>query len=142
MNSGSASIKSMNSFIFNEKLNKYEQVQGFLTGKSSMQIADEYNISQARARQYALEKKLPYLGEYEKVFVYIFDVAAEETFVNRKIKPGPKAIDKLPKIPGKPGRPRKEKPVNTASKKSVGRPRKNPVEVLNIIPKRGRSKKK
>jgi hypothetical protein len=128
MNGGSASIKGMNSYIFNKELNRYEQVQGFLTGKSSVQIAEEHNLSTARTRQYALENKLPYLGDDGKVFVYVYDAAAEQEFINRKVKPGPKATEKPPKVPGKPGRPRKEKPANTAPKKSVGRPRKNPVE--------------
>jgi hypothetical protein len=130
----------MNSYVFNEKTGRYEQLPGLLTGKSAAEIAAEYGISRARSRQYAYEKNLPYLGDGTNAFIYIFDAAAEEAFINRKIKPGPKAIEKPLKIPNKPGRPRKEKPANTASKNPVGRPRKNPIETLNVIPKRNRGR--
>jgi len=139
-NSGSVSIKGMNSYVFNEKLGKYEQAASFLTGKSPNQIAQEYGISEVRARQYALEKKLPYLGEYGNVFVYVFDAESEEAFKNRKVKPGPVKTEKPPKVPGKSGRPRKEKPVKTGPKNPVGRPRKYPAEALGIVPKSGRGR--
>jgi len=159
INIGGASIKGMNSYVFSEKSGKYEQVQGFITGKSPVQIAEEYHISEIRARQYAKQNKLPYLGEYGNVFVYVFDVTAEEAFKNRKVKPGPAKTEKPPKVPGKSGRPRKETPVftgpknpvgrprkyppkppNNGPKRSRGRPRKNPVEALDIVPKRGRGR--
>jgi len=144
ISNGGASIKGMNCFVFNEKLGKYEQADNFLTGKSPTQIAKEYGISEIRARQYALEKKLPYYGEYGSIFVYVFDATAEEAFKNRKTKPGREATEKPPKVPGKPGRPRKEKPVKTTPKNPVGRPRKNPVKAFDIVPKksRGRPRKK
>jgi len=121
------------------KMDRYEQVQVFLTGKLPNQIAREYNISEVRARQYALEHKVPYLGEEGSVLVYVFTAEAEEEFRNRKTKPGKEATEKPPKVPGKPGRPRKEKPVSTAPKNPVGRPRKNP---LDIVPKKSRAKTK
>jgi len=140
MNSGSATIKGMNSFVFNEKLDEYEQVSGIIPGKSSVEIADEYGLSSQRTRQYALDNRLPYIGTAYKINFYIFDEAAEEIFANRKTKPGRLAVEKPPKIPGKPGRPRKEKPVDTSPKRPVGRPRKNPADVLNIVPKRSRGR--
>jgi hypothetical protein len=142
MNIGSASIKGMNSYIFNEKLGRYEQISWYLTGKSSLDIATEYKLSEVRIRQYALEKKIPYVGTIEKVKFYVFDEAAEEVFKNRKTTPGREPVEKPPKVPGKPGRPRKEKIVNTSPKRSVGRPRKKPAEALNIVPKRRRGKKR
>jgi hypothetical protein len=132
----------MNSYVFNEKADKYEQLQGFLTGKSSTQIAEEYGISDVRARQYALEKKLPYLGEVDKVYLYVFDAGAEEAFLNRKVKRGPDAKEKPPKIPGIIGRPRIREPVAPMPKKPVGRPRKYPIEALDIVPKRDRGQPK
>ena len=133
MNIASASIKGMNSYVFNEKLGRYEQSPGFLTGKSPPQIAEEYGISEVRARQYALENKLPYLGEEDSVFVYVYTAAAEEAFRNRKVKPGPKAVEKPPKVPGKIGRSRKEKPAVKPVKKTA---KKKPVDG----PKRGRGR--
>lgn len=139
------SIKGMNCFVFNEELGKYEHVHGFLTGNSSVEIAEKYGVSHQRTRQYALEHKLPYLGTFDKIHIYIYDEAAEEAFVNRPRKsPGRPFVEKPPKVPGKPGRPRKEKPVDTTPKRPVGRPRKNPAEVMDIVPKRskrGRPKK-
>jgi hypothetical protein len=137
-----ASIKGMNSYVFNEKTGRYEQVKGFLTGKTSTQIAEEYGITWVRTRQYALEKKLPYLGEVDKVYLYVFDAGAEEAFSNRKVKRGPEAQEKPPKIPGIMGRPRMREPVDPMPKKPVGRPRKYPIESLDIVPKRGRSQPK
>jgi len=131
-----ASIKGMNSYVFNAELGRYEQVPGFLTGKTPPQIAAEYGITEVRARQYALENKLPYMGKEGSVFVYVYTAAAEEAFRNRKTTRGPKAMEKPPKVPGKPGRPRKEKPdkpvkvkkekkaVIDGPKRGRGRPRK------------------
>jgi len=133
---GSASIKGMNSYVFNTELGRYERFPGFLTGKSPPQIAEEYGISEVRARQYALENKLPYLGEEDSVFVYVYTEAAEETFRNRKTKRGPKPVEKPPKVPGKPGRPRKEKPEIKPPKKSAEKQKKKPVDG----PKRGRGR--
>jgi hypothetical protein len=152
MNSGRASIRSVNSFVFNTKFDRYEQVpSGFLSGKSSTEIADEYGLTSVRIRQYALEKKLPYIGTVDKVNFYVFDEAAEEAFKNRKTTPGREAVEKPPKVPGKPGRPRKEKlaisvakkpSVTAGPKNPVGRPRKNPKEPLDIVKRsRGRPRK-
>jgi len=141
INCGGASIKGMNSFVFNSDLGGYERVAWFLTGKSSAEIADEHGLSHVLIRHYALKNKLPYLGFPGKVYMYIFDEAAEEAFINRTRKPpGRPAAEKPPKTPGKPGRPRKEKPVDTAQKLPVGRPRKNPLEALDVVPKRPRGR--
>jgi hypothetical protein len=140
------SIKGMNCFVFNAELGRYEQVKGFLTGNSSVEMAAKYGVSHERTRQYALEHNLPYLGTFDKVHIYIYDEAAETAFANRrKESPGRPAVPKPPKVPGKPGRPRKEKPVDTAPKQPVGRPRKYPKEALDIVPKRqgrGRPRKR
>jgi hypothetical protein len=139
------SIKGMNCFVFNEKLNRYGQVSGYLTGKSSVEMAVKHGMSHARTRQYALEHKLPYFGIIGKVHLYIYDAAAEEAFANRpRESSGRPAVEKPPKVPGKPGRPRKEKPADTGPKRRVGRPRKNPKDGLDFVPKqrgRGRPKK-
>ena len=128
----------MNFYVFNEKLGRYELFTGTLIGKTSPQIAEEYGVTMIRARQYALEKKLPYLGKSAncaRVYTYIFDAAAEEVFRNRKVKPGPKAVPKPPKVPGKIGRPRKEKPAVKPVKKKQ---KKAAIEAG--IPKRGRGR--
>ena len=131
----SASIRGMNSYVFNAELGRYERFPGFLTGKSPPQIADEYGITEVRARQYAHENRLPYLGEENSVFVYVYTADAEQAFINRKTKPGPKAVPKPPKVPGKPGRPRKEKPAVMPVKKP-----KKKAAVEAGIPKRGRGR--
>jgi hypothetical protein len=142
MNCGSVSIKGMNCFVFNEEAGRYEPVAEFITGKSPQQIAAEYgDVTYARTRQYAKERKLPYLGTATRVNFYLFDPAAEEAFVNRpRESPGRRAAEKPVKIPGKPGRPRKEKPVDTSPKRPVGRPRKNPIEAMDVVSKNKRKK--
>jgi len=129
-----ASIKGMNFYVYNDELGRYEPFPGFLAGKSPPQIAKEYNISEVRARQYALEKRLPYFGEEDKIYVYVYDAVSEEAFADRKSKPGPKAAPKPPKVPGKPGRPRKEKPVVKPAKKQ------KKAATETGIPKRGRGR--
>lgn len=134
---GGVSIKGMKYFVFNKEIGKYECAAEL--GKTAQEIAKEYgDVTNARTRQYAAERKLPYIGTEASVSFYIFDAAAEEAFKNRpRESPGRSAIAKPPKIPGKPGRPRihPEKPEYTGPKRSVGRPRKEPKEGLNIVPK-------
>jgi hypothetical protein len=117
-----------------------------LNGKKSSQIASEYGVTLGRVNQWAQEHDIQCVSfdGGATVEFYVFDEVAEEAFRNRKVKPGPEAIEKPPKIPGKPGRPRKEKPAYTGSKNPVGRPRKYPKEATDIVPKRsrGRPKKK
>jgi len=131
-----ASIRGMNNYVFNKELGKYEQSNTVLTGKTPPQIAEENNVTMVRARQFAREHKLPYVGREDEVYFYVFDAAAEEAFRNRKTRRGPKAMEKPPKVPGKIGRPRKEKPdkpvkvkkekkaVINGPKRGRGRPRK------------------
>lgn len=114
-----------------------------LNGKSSTQIAKEYGMTAGRVCQWAREHDLPYISSNgETVDFYLFDKVAEEAFANRpKESPGRTPVPKTPKVPGKPGRPRKEKPVDTAPKRPVGRPRKSPGEALDIVkPGRGRGR--
>lgn len=127
MNVRYASIKGMNCFIYNETKGRYEKVEGFLSGKTSRQIAEEYKTSSVRARQFGKERKLPYLGFENLVHAYIYDHEAELAFANRpRESPGrpPSDKPKEKKIPGKPGRPRKDKSVEAKPKKPVGKPRK------------------
>jgi hypothetical protein len=144
------SIKGMKCFAFNAETGEYEQVLELerigeiISGKSAVEIAEEYNdITRARARQYAAERKLPYFGTADDILFYMFDCAAEEAFVNRPRKsPGRPFVEKPVKIPGKPGRPRKEKPVDTSPKRPVGRPCKNPKDGFDVVPKKNRVKPK
>jgi hypothetical protein len=124
----------MNFYVYNDELGRYEPFPGFLAGKSPPQIANEYGISDIRARQYALVNKLPYFGEEDKIYVYVYDAASEEKFVNRpKESSGRPRVEKPPKVPGKRGRPRKEKPVPPPKKKQ-----KKAIETG--VPKRGRGR--
>ncbi|MDR2717695.1 MAG: hypothetical protein LBB89_06485 [Treponema sp.] len=118
-----------------------------LNGKKSSQIAREYGVTLGRVNQWALEHDIQCVSfdGGATVEFYVFDAAAEEAFINRKVKPGPVATEKPPKVPGKPGRPRKEKPIDTGPKNPGGRPHKNPKKAMDIVPKRhgrGRPRKK
>jgi hypothetical protein len=118
-----------------------------LEGKKSSQIASEYGVTLGRVNQWALENDIQCISfdGGATVEFYVFNKAAEEAFINRKVKRGPLAMEKPPKVPGKIGRPRKEKPVDTRPKNPVGRPRKNPKQGLDIVPKRksgGKQRKK
>ena len=111
-----------------------------LKGLRTSQMAKKYGVSRERVVIYAQEHNIPYVSNDggRAVYYYVFDAEAEKAFANRPKessgrKPGP---PKPPKVPGKPGRPRKEKPVDTTPKRPVGRPRKNPKEGLDIVPKR------
>jgi hypothetical protein len=113
-----------------------------LSGKKSSQIAKEYGVSSARARQYAKEHDLPYVSfdGGETVEFYLFDEKSEKAFANRPLEsPGRPFVPKPPKVPRKPGRPRKEKPADTGPKRPVGRPRKEPLDIVKRA--RGRPKK-
>ena len=123
----------MKYFVYNENTGKYECAGKY--GKTAQEIAEEYrDVSSARTRQYAAERKLPYFGTDTKTFFYIFDEAAEEAFVNRpRESPGRKTAEKPHKIPGKPGRLRKKKPVDIPPKGSAKRPKK---EAFDVAPKK------
>jgi hypothetical protein len=116
-----------------------------IKGKKSAHIAKEYGVSSARVRQYAKDHDLPYVSwdGGATVDFYVFDKKAEREFVNRNRRStGRPAVSKPLKTPGKPGRPRKEKPVDSAPKRPVGRPRKNPPgDSVKLPGKRGRPKK-
>ena len=126
---GRDNIKDMNSFVFNNDSGSYQQIDGFLTGKASSQIAEENGVTHPRVVQWAREHKVSYIGTERKVHLYVFDAASELAFADRpKESPGRRATEKPPKVPGKPGRPRKEKPADTGPKNPVGRPRKHEKE--------------
>lgn len=139
------SIKGMNCFVYNEAKGRYEKVEGFLSGKTSAQVADEHGSTRMRARQFGKERKLPYLGFEDLVHAYIYDHEAEMWFVNRPRKSTgrpPSEKPKEKKAPGKPGRPRKERPINTGPKNPVGRPRKHPKEGVDVVSKGSRKRPK
>jgi len=96
-----------------------------LKGKKSSQIAEEYGVTLGRVNQWARENDVSGVttDNGRTVEFYLFDKTMEEAFKNRKVKPGPAKTEKPPKVPGKPGRPRK-----------------NPVEALDIAPKSGRGR--
>ena len=97
----------MKYFTFNKKNGKYECTAEF--GKTSKEMSEEYSeVTKARIRQYAFEKKLPYFGTETDTFLYVFDPDSENAFINRQRVPGRPALEKPPKTPGKQGRPRKE----------------------------------
>ena len=116
-----------------------------INGKKSSQIAKENNVTVWRVNQYAKEHDIPFVSfdGGATVDFYVFDEAAEEKFKNRPRKStGRPVVPKPPKVPGKPGRPRKEKPIDTSPKNPVGRPRKYPKEVTDIVQKRRCGKKR
>jgi hypothetical protein len=113
-----------------------------LNGKSSAEIARQYNVSSALVRLWAKSNNVPYIGTENRVEYYVFDEEMEERFKNRPKTPGPRPKPKAPKKPGKPGRPRKEKPIDAGPKRPVGRPRKNPPDgIIKLHGKRGRPRK-
>ena len=112
-----------------------------INGKTSKEIATEYNVSGARVRLWAKQNNVPYIGTEDNVWYYIFDKETEERFKNRSKTPGRKTLPKAPKVPGKRGRPR-TKPLDTGPKRPVGRPKKNPPSDMIKLPgKRGRPRK-
>jgi hypothetical protein len=113
-----------------------------LNGKTSKEIALEYNISSALVRLWAKKNNVPYIGTEDRVEYYVFDEEMEERFRNRTKTPGRRPQPREPKPRGKPGRPRKERPVDAGPKRPVGRPRKNPQEEIFKVPgRRGRPRK-
>jgi transposase len=115
-----------------------EQVKG----KKAPQMAKEYGVGASRVRQWAQWNNIPFVPDKSgNVLYYYFNKADEKRFAERDLaSPGRPKKPKAPKVRGKVGRPRKEKPVDTEPKRPVGRPRKNPAEILDVVPKRPRGR--
>jgi hypothetical protein len=113
-----------------------------INGKKSSQIAREYGVSIWRVAMWAKEKGVPFisLDGGKTVEAYIFDEEEKKFAERRRKSTGRPRIEKPQKIPGKPGRPRKEKPVDNKPKIPVERPRKYPVETLDIVPMKARGR--